>query len=148
MNTKIIFGVAGAVVVFGGLFLFLTSPKAGTQQASVSQGIQTQDTQAAATTSVGTQSQNTSSDAPAADVAASPYTMAAVAKHNNETSCWSAINSKVYDLTSWISQHPGGSKQILSICGKDGSATFNGQHEGERRPENELAGFLLGDLSS
>lgn len=74
------------------------------------------------------------------------YTAAEVAQHNSSSSCWSIVNSKVYNLTSWISQHPGGSGAILSMCGKDGSAGFNDQHSGQRRPANELAGFLLGDL--
>jgi hypothetical protein len=32
------------------------------------------------------------------------------------------------------------------MCGIDGSAPFNDQHGGEKRPANELAGFLIGDL--
>lgn len=148
MHMKIIFGIVGTAVILGGLFLFLTAPKVDTQQASVTQGAQTQDTQVAATTSAGMQNQNTTAGAPAVDVTASPYTMKAVATHSGAASCWSAVNGKVYDLTSWISQHPGGAERILSICGKDGSAAFNDQHGGQRRPENELAGFLLGDLSN
>lgn len=74
------------------------------------------------------------------------YGMAEVATHNSASSCWSAVNGSVYDLTSWISEHPGGSRAILGICGKDGSAAFNNQHEGERRPANELAGFKIGLL--
>lgn len=78
----------------------------------------------------------------------SSYTLANIAVHNNGSSCWSAINGGVYDLTSWINQHPGGSQAILSICGKDGSAAFNDQHGGQRRPANELAGFKIGVLAS
>jgi cytochrome b involved in lipid metabolism len=57
------------------------------------------------------------------------------------------VNGGVYDLTSWIGQHPGGSKAILGICGKDGSAAFNEQHSSQRRPANELAGFKIGVLA-
>ncbi len=74
------------------------------------------------------------------------YTLAQVSAHNNSSSCWSAINGKVYDLTSWISKHPGGKGAILSLCGKDGSAAYNDQHGGQRRPANELAGFYLAPL--
>lgn len=74
------------------------------------------------------------------------YTLAQVAVHNSSSSCWSAINGKVYDLTSWINQHPGGKSAILSLCGKDGSAAYNDQHGGQRRPANELAGFYLAPL--
>ena len=75
-------------------------------------------------------------------------TMADVATHNSPSDCWSAIDGKVYNLTSWISRHPGGPSVIKGLCGKDGSAGFNGQHQGQRRPADELARFLVGDLKS
>ena len=74
------------------------------------------------------------------------YTMAQVAAHNSSASCWSAINGSVYDLTSFISQHPGGQAAIKSLCGVDGSAAFNGQHGGQARPASELVGFKIGVL--
>ncbi|MDB5238853.1 MAG: conserved rane protein of unknown function [Candidatus Parcubacteria bacterium] len=74
------------------------------------------------------------------------YSMADVSAHTNASSCWTAINGKVYDVTSWINQHPGGQNPILSLCGKDGSSAFNGQHGGERRPASELATFYIGAL--
>lgn len=75
------------------------------------------------------------------------YTMADVAEHNSASSCWTAINGSVYDVTSWIDQHPGGAAPILSLCGTDGSSAFNAQHGGQRRPESELATFKIGTLS-
>ena len=47
------------------------------------------------------------------------YTMTDVAKNNTESSCWSAVSGKVYNLTAWISKHPGGAKNIIKICGID-----------------------------
>lgn len=72
------------------------------------------------------------------------YSSAEVAAHGNTQSCWSIINGKVYDLTSWISEHPGGSGSIKRLCGVDGSEDFNDQHGGESRPERELAAFFIG----
>lgn len=80
--------------------------------------------------------------------AAGRLTMSSVTQHNSAGSCWSAINGNVYDLTSWISRHPGGAQAILSLCGTDGSAAFTTQHGGQRRPADELKGFLLGPLAS
>src|SRR5690242_15367490 len=74
------------------------------------------------------------------------YTMADVQQHKDGTSCWTAINGNVYDVTSWINQHPGGPEAILSLCGTDGSSAFNDQHGGQRRPEQELASFKIGTL--
>ena len=75
------------------------------------------------------------------------YTLADVAQHPNETSCWSAINGSVYDLTSWIRQHPGGADKILSICGKDGTAAFVDQHDSKQREQDILKTFLIGTLA-
>ena len=72
--------------------------------------------------------------------------MAEVSSHNSQASCFTAINGNVYDVTSWINAHPGGARAIISLCGIDGSNAFNGQHGGERRPEAELANFLIGKL--
>jgi cytochrome b involved in lipid metabolism len=72
--------------------------------------------------------------------------MSEVAAANNAQKCWSVINNKVYDLTKFITKHPGGSQRILSICGKDGTSAFGGQHSGQPRPEKELAGLAIGTL--
>lgn len=74
-------------------------------------------------------------------------TLAQIAKHNTRSSCWSAINGSVYDLTSWIPNHPGGEQAILSLCGLDGSSGYNGQHGGAAKPARMLAGFKIGTLS-
>lgn len=56
------------------------------------------------------------------------FTMADVSVHASKDSCWSAVNGSVYDLTSWVSRHPGGAGAILSLCGTDGSTAFNRKH--------------------
>jgi cytochrome b involved in lipid metabolism len=78
--------------------------------------------------------------------ASKTFMLAQVATHASSTDCYSAINGMVYDLTAWINKHPGGSREILRICGKDGSNAFNGQHGGDTRPEQILAGFEVGTL--
>lgn len=75
------------------------------------------------------------------------YTLAMVSENDSESSCWSAINGNVYDLTDWINSHPGGPSRILSLCGSDGSASFNSMHEGQSNPESRLQSYLLGPLS-
>ena len=82
---------------------------------------------------------------PATPVAS--YTMAQVATANSKAKCWTAISGKVYNLTDWIAQHPGGEGAILSICGKDGTAAFNARHGGQGRPAQELKSFLIGTLN-
>lgn len=75
------------------------------------------------------------------------YVMADVQKHNSATTCWSVVNTTVYDLTSWVNAHPGGKAAILMICGKDGSALFNAQHGGSGKVANILAKFKIGALN-
>ncbi len=74
------------------------------------------------------------------------YTMANVRTHASATSCWTVINGNVYDLTAWISRHPGGKSAITGLCGRDGTASFEREHEGDSKAESRLAGFLLGPL--
>lgn len=98
-------------------------------------------TSTSATTIVGASS--ATSSVPSVDT----YTLAQLATHNSASSCYTAINGSVFDVTPWISQHPGGAQAILSLCGVDGSGAYNAQHGGERRPANELASFKIGTLA-
>ena len=75
-------------------------------------------------------------------------TLARVKENNTASSCWSIINGNVYNLTTWISSHPGGKSAITSLCGIDGTSAFNSQHRNESRPESRLATYLLGKLTS
>ncbi|SHJ50837.1 Cytochrome b5-like Heme/Steroid binding domain-containing protein [Tessaracoccus bendigoensis DSM 12906] len=76
------------------------------------------------------------------------YTMAQVAENNSAASCFAAIDGNVYDLTDWISQHPGGEDRILALCGTDATSAFEGMHDGDQRPQDQLAAMLLGPLVS
>ena len=75
------------------------------------------------------------------------YTMADVKKANTRAKCWSAIDSNVYDLTAWISAHPGGASAITFLCGIDGSNAFKAKHENQSRPAMNLTKYLLGPLT-
>lgn len=77
----------------------------------------------------------------------SGISLSTISSHNSRASCWSAINGSVYDLTSWVPNHPGGEQTILSLCGKDGSAGYNGQHGSSSRPAGILAGFKIGTFA-
>ena len=94
------------------------------------------------------------SSTPKAEPSAEPkaeqtgYTMEKVRANNNEVSCWSVIDGNVYDLTNWIASHPGGKGNILSLCGKNGTAEFASKHRGDSNPQARLKGFLLGPLAS
>jgi cytochrome b involved in lipid metabolism len=75
------------------------------------------------------------------------YTMEQVKANSSAQKCWSAINGQVYDLTTWISSHPGGAGAITSLCGTDGTSAYINQHKGQTQPASRLAGYLLGPLN-
>lgn len=56
------------------------------------------------------------------------FTFSDVAAHAREVDCWTVIGDGVYDITSFIPQHPGG-RALLPACGKDGSTLFAMQPE-------------------
>ena len=96
-----------------------------------------------------TQSQSPSKSAtPSASVISglTKLTLEEVKKHDSGTSCWSIVFGNVFDLTKWITKHPGGAGVIRAICGKDGTEPFEGQHAGEGKPANQLSNYYLGKL--
>ncbi|MEZ4104053.1 MAG: cytochrome b5 domain-containing protein [Candidatus Paceibacterota bacterium] len=82
--------------------------------------------------------------APELEPQVSGYTLSEVAKHNTSSSCWTVVDGNVYDVTSFINQHPGGEREIMEICGIDGTKKFQRQHGGDREPENTLESFYIG----
>lgn len=85
-----------------------------------------------------------SSSGGSGSVSVKTYTLADIAAHNSKTSCYTAISGLVYDLTPFISQHPGGVSRIMSLCGIDGTVLYGDQHGGEKRPADELSSLKIG----
>ena len=48
-----------------------------------------------------------------------------VAKHNTRESCWVVVNGKVYDVTEYLDEHPGGAQIMLQYGGKVGDLKFS-----------------------
>jgi len=55
-------------------------------------------------------------------------TMQEVEHHNTPDNCWVVLNGKVYDLSTFHKNHPGGSEIITEHAGKDLSNLFNAVH--------------------
>mmetsp|Transcript_2290 Transcript_2290/g.3334 ORF Transcript_2290/g.3334 Transcript_2290/m.3334 type:complete len:99 (+) Transcript_2290:84-380(+) len=52
------------------------------------------------------------------------YTLEEVARHNSPDDLWIVVYGKVYDVTEWQHDHPGGDDILNNNAGKDVSALF------------------------
>ena len=77
----------------------------------------------------------------------SGITMAEVQVHNSKGSCYTVVDGSVYDVTSFISLHPGGEAKILKVCGRDGTSLFFGEREHTAEAQAELAKHKIGILA-
>lgn len=81
-----------------------------------------------------------------------PTTLAdELASHNTRSDCWLAIDGKIYDVTSYISSHPGGVNEIVKYCGKDGTKAFSTKDQFIPQDHSAsayamLADFYIGDM--
>ena len=53
-----------------------------------------------------------------------------IAQRNTASDCWVGFNGLVYDLTDWLSRHPGGADAISPHCGtvEEFTEAYNAQH--------------------
>ncbi|WCJ24211.1 Cytochrome b5 [Euphorbia peplus] len=52
------------------------------------------------------------------------FTLSQVSGHDNPKDCWLIIGGKVYDVTKFLEDHPGGDDVLLSATGKDATDDF------------------------
>lgn len=73
------------------------------------------------------------------------YTLSEVALHNSSKDCWLTIDGKVYDVTKFLEEHPGGDEVLLSATGKDATDDF--EDVGHSNSAREMmADYLVGDI--
>ena len=65
--------------------------------------------------------------------------------HSSREDLWISINGKVYDVTEWLSSHPGGDIPLLSLAGQDLTEAFLAFHPASAF--THLPQFLIGTLS-
>ena len=80
-------------------------------------------------------------------LAVKKYKMSTVKKHHTKTNCWTVIGKNVYKLTKFVKKHPGGSKRIIALCGKNGTNAFRGQHGTGGKANSVLKKYKIGVLA-
>ncbi|MGA1023487.1 MAG: cytochrome b5 domain-containing protein, partial [Aquiluna sp.] len=75
-------------------------------------------------------------------------TIQEVSNHASKNDCWVIIDGGVYSLDSYMAKHPGGTKVLAALCGKDGTQAFQSQHARQALPKAELEKHYLGKLGS
>ncbi|KAK4260984.1 hypothetical protein QN277_004040 [Acacia crassicarpa] len=73
------------------------------------------------------------------------YTMQEASQHNTKNDCWVVIDGKVYDVSLYLDDHPGGDEVVLVATGKDATDEF--EDAGHSKDARELMEkFCIGEL--
>uniref|UniRef100_A0A182N698 Cytochrome b5 heme-binding domain-containing protein n=1 Tax=Anopheles dirus TaxID=7168 RepID=A0A182N698_9DIPT len=73
------------------------------------------------------------------------YSLAEVAQHNKPDDVWMVIHDKVYDVTKFLSEHPGGEEVLVEYAGKEATAEFDDVGHSSDAKE-QMKQFLVGEL--
>lgn len=74
------------------------------------------------------------------------FEKAEIIQHNHRNNCWIILFNKVYDITDFIAQHPGGAEILLSRAGEDASSFFQTRHGRNNRLYKSLDRYCIGEL--
>ncbi|XP_027768229.1 delta(8)-fatty-acid desaturase-like [Solanum pennellii] len=68
-------------------------------------------------------------------------------RHNKREDVWISVQGKVYNVTDWIKQHPGGDIPILNLAGQEATDAFIAFHPGTawKHLDNFFTGYYLQD---
>lgn len=75
---------------------------------------------------------------------AKSVTLDEVMKHKSPNDCQTIIRGGVYDIASFIEQHPDGKMNFENTCGMDSTQLFEGQYGGFPKEEEQLKGLFVG----
>lgn len=73
------------------------------------------------------------------------YTIDEVQKHNTTEDLWIVYNGQVYDVTSYLDEHPGGEEVIADVAGTDATESFDDIGHSDDA-HDILKGLLIGKL--
>ncbi|XP_074616755.1 cytochrome b5-like isoform X1 [Acropora palmata] len=74
------------------------------------------------------------------------FSLEEVKKHNSARSTWLVIHNQVFDVTTFLDEHPGGEEVLLEQAGGDSSESFEDVgHSSDAR--ELLMTYLIGELT-
>jgi cytochrome b involved in lipid metabolism len=128
-----------AVLVLAGFLLLLQKSSVNSGSSTNSSLILVQDTQNPKNTTP-TGNQNTRPG----------INLKELSSHNSASDCWVVFNGKVYDITNYISSHPGGISSISAACGdsKLFENYLNSQHGSKYDSQMSQIGKFMGNFTS
>lgn len=74
------------------------------------------------------------------------YTWEEVGKHNTDNDMWVVIDDKVYDVTSYSNEHPGGPIVFINKAGKNASYAFEQASHSKNAKENVMPKYCIGNI--
>ncbi|WFD08209.1 4-hydroxysphinganine ceramide fatty acyl 2-hydroxylase [Malassezia vespertilionis] len=79
----------------------------------------------------------------------STFTRAEIAKHNKASDCWVTYKGRVYNITEFLEDHPGGEEVVLEYAGKDIAEIMSDplSHEHSASAYTMLDEFRIGNLN-
>lgn len=69
-----------------------------------------------------------------------------VRKHNTKKDCWVIIHNKVYDVSDFVDEHPGGAAVIVKYAGKDATKAFDPIHPPDTLEKYLPSKYHLGEV--
>ncbi|RPA80540.1 hypothetical protein BJ508DRAFT_415348 [Ascobolus immersus RN42] len=74
------------------------------------------------------------------------FTLEEVARHNTKDDLWLVIHNKVYNISKYLEDHPGGVDVLIELAGQDATTAFEDiGHSDEAREQMEP--FFVGELA-
>ncbi|XP_029446739.1 cytochrome b5 [Rhinatrema bivittatum] len=73
------------------------------------------------------------------------YTLEEIQKHNHSKSTWIILHNRIYDVTKFLEEHPGGEEVLREQAGGDATETFEDiGHSTDAR--NMSKSFIIGEV--